>query len=80
MRSIVSVLPIKKTLQSPKADLEKRSMFCGEIQKLKDEGRTIAYIDESGFAQLICQELMAIQIKENVVLVFMIGAQRGEQT
>ena len=25
-------------------------MFCQEIQKLKDEGRTIAYIDESGFS------------------------------
>lgn len=25
-------------------------MFCREIQKLKDEGKTIAYIDESGFA------------------------------
>ena len=25
-------------------------MFCKEIQRLKDEGRTIAYIDESGFA------------------------------
>ena len=25
-------------------------MFCQEIQRLKDEGRTIAYIDESGFA------------------------------
>jgi transposase len=25
-------------------------MFCKAIQRLKDEGRTIAYIDESGFA------------------------------
>ena len=25
-------------------------MFCKEIQRLKDEGRTIACIDESGFA------------------------------
>lgn len=50
MRSIVSALLIKKTLKHPKADLEKRFMFCKEIQKLKDEGRTIAYIDESGFA------------------------------
>ena len=40
----------KKTLNHPKADLEKRSMFCQEIQKLKNEGKTIVYIDESGFA------------------------------
>jgi len=42
--------PIKKTLKHPKASPEKRSIFSQEIQKLKDEGRTIAYIDESGFA------------------------------
>ena len=45
------VLAIKKTLNHPKADQEKRSMFCQRIEKLQDEGRTIAYIDESGFAQ-----------------------------
>jgi transposase len=45
------VLPIKKTQNHPKADPEKRSIFCQEIQKLKDEGKTIVYVDESGFAQ-----------------------------
>ena len=37
-------------MKHPKADQEKRSIFCQEIQKLKDARRTIAYIDESGFA------------------------------
>src|ERR1700729_2947071 len=50
MLSIVSELHIKKTLKRPKADQEKRSIFCQKIQKLKDEGRAIAYIDKSGFA------------------------------
>jgi transposase len=44
------VLLIKKTLKHPKADHERRLTFCQEIQKLKDEGKTIVYIDESGFA------------------------------
>jgi len=43
-------LPIKKTLKHPKANPEKRSIFCQKIDELKTEGRTIAYIDESGFA------------------------------
>ena len=40
--------PIKKTLQHPKADKEKRSVFCEEIKKY--EGRPLVFIDESGFA------------------------------
>jgi hypothetical protein len=37
-------------LNHPKADPEKRAMFCQEIDKLKSEGKPIVYIDESGFA------------------------------
>lgn len=41
---------IKKTLQHPKADPEKRSTFCQRIEALEKEGKPIVYIDESGFA------------------------------
>ncbi|MDF3048194.1 MAG: transposase [Candidatus Midichloriaceae bacterium] len=40
----------KKTLNHPKAAPEKRSMFCQRIDELQKEGKSIAYIDESGFA------------------------------
>lgn len=43
-------LPIKKTLNHPKEDPEKRSTFCQRIDKLKKEDKPIIYIDESGFA------------------------------
>ncbi|NDE11823.1 MAG: IS630 family transposase, partial [Chitinophagia bacterium] len=44
------MLPIKKTLQHPKADPEKRSVFCEEVQKHKDQSRSLVFVDESGFA------------------------------
>ncbi len=44
------MLHIKKTLNHAKADPEKRSIFCQEIERLKTEGKTIVYIDESSFA------------------------------
>jgi transposase len=44
------MLPIKKTLNHPKADKEKRSAFCEEIKKHKDQRRSLVFIDESGFA------------------------------
>ena len=44
------MLLIKKTLQHPKADPKKRSILYQKIQEVKTAGRTIAYIDESGFA------------------------------
>ncbi len=40
----------KKTLNHPKADPEKRFTFCQKIEELEKDGKTIAYIDESGFA------------------------------
>lgn len=43
-------LAIKKTLNHPKADPAKRSIFCQEIKRLQSEGKAIAYVDESGFA------------------------------
>lgn len=42
--------PIKKTLNHPKATPEKRSVFCEEINKHKEDGRSLVFIDESGFA------------------------------
>jgi transposase len=42
--------PIKKTLQHPKADKEKRSVFCEEIKKHEEKSRPLVFIDESGFA------------------------------
>jgi transposase len=41
---------IKKTLTHPKADGEKRSAFCQEIDDLNKQGRPLVYVDESGFA------------------------------
>ncbi len=43
-------LPIKKTLQHPRADPEKRATFCQTIQKYQAEGRPLVPLDESGFA------------------------------
>ena len=43
-------LHIKKTLNDPKADPEKRSTFCRRLEELKKEEKPIVYIDESGFA------------------------------
>jgi transposase len=37
-------------LNHPKADPVKRSTFCQCIEKFKEEGKQIAYVDESGFA------------------------------
>ncbi|MDX2050052.1 MAG: IS630 family transposase [Rickettsiaceae bacterium] len=41
---------MKKTLNHPKEDPDRRSIFCERINALNAEGRSIAYIDESGFA------------------------------
>ena len=41
---------IKKTLVHPKGNEEKRTMFKNGIAKYKEEGCSIVYIDESGFA------------------------------
>lgn len=41
---------IKKTLNHPKSNQEKRSIFCQKIDELKKENKQIVYIDESGFA------------------------------
>jgi transposase len=46
----VLALPIKKTLQHPKADQEKRSVFCQTLETLISQKRPIVFIDESGFA------------------------------
>lgn len=44
------VLPIKKTLQHPKACNEKRLIYKEKIQAHKTAGRSIVFSDESGFA------------------------------
>ena len=44
------VLAIKKTLNHPRANSEKRSTFCQKIKKYKDLNRPLVYIDESGFS------------------------------
>ena len=43
--------PLKKTLKHPKADESARSAFSQRIEKYKEEGRCLLYLDESGFAQ-----------------------------
>ena len=42
---------IKKTLQHPKANEQARRDFQNKIDAYKSAGRTIVYLDESGFAQ-----------------------------
>ena len=42
---------IKKTLKHPKADEQARSDFQNKIDAYESEGRTIVYLDESGFAR-----------------------------
>ncbi len=44
-------LAIKKSLNHPRADEEKRQAFQGRIETHKQEGRSIVYLDESGFSQ-----------------------------
>ena len=44
------MLHIKKTLVHLKANEEKRTMFKNRMAKYKEEGCSIVYIDESGFA------------------------------
>jgi hypothetical protein len=44
------LLKNKKTLAHPKADPERRSVFCQEIKKHKEKSRSLVFIDESGFA------------------------------
>ncbi len=41
----------KKTLNHPKADPERRFMFCQKIDEFKKEGKQVMYIDESVFAR-----------------------------
>lgn len=43
-------LPIKKTLNHPRADYEKRITFLCKITRYKLQGFNIVYLDESGFA------------------------------
>jgi transposase len=50
MRSDAWVSAIKKSLRHPKADEGERQSFRARIERYKAEGRTIAFIDESGFA------------------------------
>ena len=43
-------LLIKKTLNHPKANPQKRSEFCQTIETFKKEERPLVFLDESGFA------------------------------
>ena len=45
-----SISHIKKALEHPRADAEKRRVFQKKIEEHKKDGRPIVYIDESGFA------------------------------
>jgi hypothetical protein len=40
----------KKTFSHPKADNDKRIAFSNRIKEYEKEGKTIVYIDESGFS------------------------------
>jgi len=42
-------LGVKKTLNHPKADTGKRSIFCQKIKELEEAAMPIFYIYESGF-------------------------------
>jgi hypothetical protein len=44
------VFLIKKTLNHPKADKEKRSAFCATLEEFEAQGRSLVFLDESGFA------------------------------
>ena len=44
------MLHIKKTLNHPKANPEKRSVFYEEVRDHKEKNRPLVFIDESGFA------------------------------
>jgi len=44
------ILALKKTLCHPKADPLRRTEFQRRIQQYQEEGKTIVYVDESGFA------------------------------
>ena len=45
-----STRPIKKTLFHPKADEVLRETFKKTIERQEEKGKTIIYLDESGFA------------------------------
>ena len=45
-----SISHIKKALEHPRADAEKRRVFQKKIEEHKKDGRPIVYIHESGFA------------------------------
>ena len=40
----------KKTLKHPKADARRRTIFQKKIKEYEEKGRSIVYVDESGFA------------------------------
>ena len=44
-----SISHIKKALEHPRADAEKRRAFQKKIEEHKKDGKPIVYIDESGF-------------------------------
>jgi transposase len=44
-------LAIKKSLNHPKADEEKRAIFIKKIEDYELQGKKIIYLDESGFSQ-----------------------------
>ena len=41
---------IKKSLNHPEVDQEKRSIYCQKLEEYKKNKRPIVFIDESGFA------------------------------
>lgn len=43
-------LVVKKTLKHPKADEQLRIEFEAKMEKYKSEGKSVVYIDESGFS------------------------------
>ena len=68
---------IKKTLKHPKADEQARSDFQNKIDAYESEGRTIVYLDESGFARDEPRTHGYCYRGKRVAMVFMIGMPRG---
>lgn len=68
----------KKTLNHPRADSEKRSVFCQTLAEFEKQGRLPVIIDESRFAHDMPRTHGYAKKGSRVALELMIGAQRGE--
>ena len=71
-----SISDIKKALEHPRADAEKRHAFQEKIEEHKKDGKPIVYIDESGFAH-DRPRTHGYAVRENAVLAHMTGRLEG---